>query len=169
MIDMKAEVNGLNEKVVKMLAERKMTISAAESCTGGLFAALITNVSGASEVLNESFVTYANSAKMKYLGVKGETLEKHGAVSYETAFEMADGLRKNTGADVTVGITGIAGPTGGTKEKPVGLVYIGCYLCGRTVTKECRFHGTRQENRNASVEEALKLLEKQLEEEPSTK
>lgn len=101
---MKAEVNGLNEKVVKMLAERKMTVSAAESCTGGLFAALITNVSGASEVLNESFVTYANSAKMKYLGVKGETLEKHGAVSYETAFEMADGLRKNTGADVTVGI-----------------------------------------------------------------
>ena len=79
MIDMKAEVNGLNEKVVKMLAERKMTVSAAESCTGGLFAALITNVSGASEVLNESFVTYANSAKMKYLGVKGETLEKHGA------------------------------------------------------------------------------------------
>ena len=110
---MKAEVNGLNEKVVKMLAERKMTVSAAESCTGGLFAALITNVSGASEVLNESFVTYANSAKMKYLGVKGETLEKHGAVSYETAFEMAEGLRKNTGADVTVGITGIAGPTGG--------------------------------------------------------
>ena len=94
-----------------------MTVSAAESCTGGLFAALITNVSGASEVLNESFVTYANSAKMKYLGVKGETLEKHGAVSYETAFEMADGLRKNTGADVTVGITGIAGPTGGTKRK----------------------------------------------------
>ena len=166
---MKAEVNGLNEKVVKMLAERKMTVSAAESCTGGLFAALITNVSGASEVLNESFVTYANSAKMKYLGVKGKTLEKHGAVSYETAFEMAEGLRKNTGADVTVGITGIAGPTGGTKEKPVGLVYIGCYLCGRTVTKECRFHGTRQDNRNASVEEALKLLEKQLEEEPSTK
>ena len=112
---MKAEVNGLNEKVVKMLAERKMTVSAAESCTGGLFAALITNVSGASEVLNESFVTYANSAKMKYLGVKGETLEKHGAVSYETAFEMAEGLRKNTGADVTVGITGVAGPTGGTK------------------------------------------------------
>ena len=75
MIDMKAEVNGLNEKVVKMLAERKMTVSAAESCTGGLFAALITNVSGASEVLNESFVTYANSAKMKYLGVKGEVMK----------------------------------------------------------------------------------------------
>ena len=128
MIDMKAEVNGLNEKVVKMLAERKMTVSAAESCTGGLFAALITNVSGASEVLNESFVTYANSAKMKYLGVKGETLEKHGAVSYETAFEMAEGLRKNTGADVTVGI---------------------CVM-GETEVKELHLNGTREEVREST-------------------
>lgn len=150
MIDMKAEVNGLNEKVVKMLAERKMTVSAAESCTGGLFAALITNVSGASEVLNESFVTYANSAKMKYLGVKGETLEKHGAVSYETAFEMAEGLRKNTGADVTVGITGITGPTGGTKEKPVGLVYVGICVMGETEVKELHLNGTREEVRECT-------------------
>ena len=138
MIDMKAEVNGLNEKVVKMLAERKMTVSAAESCTGGLFAALITNVSGASEVLNESFVTYANSAKMKYLGVKGETLEKHGAVSYETAFEMAEGLRKNTGADVTVGITGIA------------LVYVGICVMGETEVKELHLNGTREEVRECT-------------------
>lgn len=149
MIDMKAEVNGLNEKVVKMLAERKMTVSAAESCTGGLFAALITNVSGASEVLNESFVTYANSAKMKYLGVKGEILEKHGAVSYETAFEMAEGLRKNTGADVTVGITGI-GPTGGTKEKPVGLVYVGICVMGETEVKELHLNGSREEVREST-------------------
>ena len=91
MIDMKAEVNGLNEKVVKMLAERKMTVSAAESCTGGLFAALITNVSGASEVLNESFVTYANSAKMKYLGVKGEELHLNG-----TREEIREGTCKIT-------------------------------------------------------------------------
>ena len=147
MIDMKVEVNGLNEKVVKMLAERKMTVSAAESCTGGLFATLITNVSGASEVLNESFVTYANSAKMKYLGVKGETLEKHGAVSYETAFEMADGLRKNTGANVTVGITGIAGPTGGTKEKPV---YVGICVMGETEVKELHLNGTREEVRECT-------------------
>jgi len=132
VIDMKAEVNGLNEKVVKMLAERKMTVSAAESCTGGLFAALITNVSGASEVLNESFVTYANSA------------------SYETAFEMAEGLRKNTGADVTVGITGIAGPTGGTKEKPVGLVYVGICVMGETEVKELHLNGTREEVRECT-------------------
>ena len=155
MIDMKAEVNGLNEKVVKMLAERKMTVSAAESCTGGLFAALITNVSGASEVLNESFVTYANSAKMKYLGVKGETLEKHGAVSYETAFEMADGLRKNTGADVTVGITGIAGPTGGTKEKPVGLVYIGCAVRSNVYVEKNVFSGDRQQVRRQAADRAI--------------
>ena len=121
MIDMKAEVNGLNEKVVKMLAERKMTVSAAESCTGGLFAALITNVSGASEVLN-----------------------------YETAFDMADGLRKNTGADVTVGITGIAGPTGGTKEKPVGLVYVGICVMGETEVKELHLNGTREEIREGT-------------------
>ena len=155
MIDMKAEVNGLNEKVVKMLAERKMTVSAAESCTGGLFAALITNVSGASEVLNESFVTYANSAKMKYLGVKGETLEKHGAVSYETAFEMAEGLRKNTGADVTVGITGIAGPTGGTKEKPVGLVYIGCAVRSNVYVEKNVFSGDRQQVRRQAADRAI--------------
>ena len=162
MIDMKVEVNGLNEKVVKMLAERKMTVSAAESCTGGLFAALITNVSGASEVLNESFVTYANSAKMKYLGVKGETLEKHGAVSYETAFEMAEGLRKNTGADVTVGITGIAGPTGGTKEKPVGLVYMGITINNKTIVKKYIFNGDRQQIRNRACKTLLNDLRLEL-------
>ena len=101
--------------------------------------------------------------------MRHETLEQYGAVSTQTAEEMAEGAAKAAGADAALSVTGIAGPLGGTKEKPVGLVYIGCYLCGRTVTKECRFHGTRQENRNASVEEALKLLEKQLEEEPSTK
>ena len=95
-------------------------------------------------------MTYANSAKMKYLGVKGETLEKHGAVSYETAFEMAEGLRKNTGADVTVGITGIAGPTGGTKEKPVGLVYVGICVMGETEVKELHLNGTREEVRECT-------------------
>ena len=92
----------------------------------------------------------ANSAKMKYLGVKGKTLEKHGAVSYETAFEMAEGLRKNTGADVTVGITGIAGPTGGTKEKPVGLVYVGICVMGETEVKELHLNGTREEVRECT-------------------
>ncbi|MGN0106337.1 MAG: CinA family protein [Hominilimicola sp.] len=153
---MKAEVNGLNEEVVKLLVERKMTISSAESCTGGLFSALITNVPGASDILNEAFVTYANSAKMKYLGVKAETLEKHGAVSRETAFEMAQGLQKRTGADIAVGITGIAGPDGGTAEKPVGLVYAGICVKGNTEVIEMHHDGTREQIREKTCIEVLK-------------
>lgn len=160
---MKAEVNGLNENVVRMLAERKMTISVAESCTGGLFSALITNVSGASEVLNESFVTYANSAKIKHLSVKAETLEKYGAVSYETALEMAEGLRKNTDADVTVGITGIAGPTGGTKDKPVGLVYVGICVMGETEVMELHLNGTRDEVREGTCKKAFENIARRIE------
>ncbi len=155
---MKAEVNGLNEEAVKMLAERKMTISSAESCTGGLFSALITAVPGASDILNEAFVTYANSAKIKYLGVSEETLEKHGAVSYETAYEMASLLQKRTGADVTVGITGIAGPGGGTKEKPVGLVYAGVCINGETAVMEMRHYGTRDEVREKTCREVFKNI-----------
>ena len=159
---MKAEVNGLNEAVVKLLAEKKMTISSAESCTGGLFSALITNVPGASDILNEAFVTYANSAKMKYLGVKEETLEKHGAVSHETAFEMAEGLCARTGADVTVGITGIAGPGGGTKEKPVGLVYAGVCVNGKTEVIEMRHDGTREQVREKTCIEVLKNIKSRI-------
>ena len=159
---MKAEVNGLNEAVVKLLAKKKMTISSAESCTGGLFSALITNVPGASDILNEAFVTYANSAKMKYLGVKEETLEKHGAVSYETAFEMAEGLCARTGADVTVGITGIAGPGGGTKEKPVGLVYAGVCVNGKTEVIEMRHDGTREQVREKTCIEVLKNIKSRI-------
>ena len=159
---MEAEVNGLNEAVVKLLAEKKMTISSAESCTGGLFSALITNVPGASDILNEAFVTYANSAKMKYLGVKEETLEKHGAVSHETAFEMAEGLRARTGADVAVGITGIAGPGGGTKEKPVGLVYAGVCVNGKTEVIEMRHDGTREQVREKTCIEVLKNIKSRI-------
>ena len=155
---MKAEVNGLNEEVVRLLVEKKMTISSAESCTGGLFSALITNVPGASDILNEAFVTYANSAKMKYLGVKAETLEKHGAVSCETAFEMAQGLQEKTGADVTVGITGIAGPGGGTAEKPAGLVYAGVCVKGDTEVIEMHHDGTREQVREKTCIEVLKNI-----------
>ncbi|MCC8160977.1 MAG: nicotinamide-nucleotide amidohydrolase family protein [Oscillospiraceae bacterium] len=152
---MKADVNGLNDEVVKLLAAKKMTISAAESCTGGLFAALITDVPGASYVLNESFVTYANSAKMKYLDVKEDTLDKYSAVSRETAYEMALGLQKRTGADVTVGITGIAGPDGGTKEKPVGLVYAGICAGGTVEVLEMHHGGTRAEVREKTCREVF--------------
>lgn len=157
-----ADVNGLNEDVVKLLIDKKMTVSAAESCTGGLFVALITNVAGASEILNESLVTYANEAKIKYLGVRESTLSEHGAVSRETAHEMADGLYKRTGANVTVGITGIAGPGGGTPEKPVGLVYAGICINGVTEVVEMRHSGTREKVRESTCREVLQNIKNKL-------
>ncbi len=114
------------EKVlVELLKQKKLKISTAESCTGGAIASRITDVSGSSAVFCEGVVTYANEAKTKYLGVKTETLDKYGAVSPQTAHEMVCGLIEKMDCDVAVAVTGIAGPTGGTAEKPVGLVYIG--------------------------------------------
>ncbi len=115
----------LEGAVCRLLAENKMTVSTAESCTGGLISKRITEVSGSSEVFGYGVVTYANEAKMKVLGVKAETLEEFGAVSYQTAEEMAEGVRRLSGSDIGVSVTGIAGPSGGTPEKPVGLVYVG--------------------------------------------
>ena len=146
------------ERAVALLKECGMTISTAESCTGGLLAGRIINVSGASDVINVGFVTYANEAKMKYLGVSEDTLKDHGAVSPECAYEMADGVTKQMNADVGLSTTGIAGPDGGTCEKPVGLVYVGCSVRGAVKVKELRLSGTRDEIRNRTVEEALSFL-----------
>lgn len=147
----------IQEVLVKFLAEKQLHISAAESCTGGTFTGMITDVAGASGVLNESVVTYANSAKMKYLGVKEETLEKHGAVSEETAYEMAEGIRKASGADIGVGITGIAGPDGGSKEKPVGLVYVGVSSKNGTEVKRLTLKGNREKVRYQACINALDM------------
>ena len=147
----------MEEKLVSLLQEKKMTITTAESCTGGMVASKIINVSGASEVFCEGFITYANSAKEKYAGVLKETLDKYGAVSSQVAMEMAEGVAKNTGADVSVSVTGIAGPNGGTKEKPVGLVYIGCFIGGSAYYKECRFEGERFEIREQSANKAIEF------------
>lgn len=117
-------INGYNEELVEKLKKKKLHISSAESCTGGLFSAYLTAVPGASDVFSETIVTYSNEAKMRELGVRAQTLESVGAVSPETASEMARGIRHRTGADIGIGITGIAGPGGGTPEKPVGTVYI---------------------------------------------
>lgn len=155
----------LEESVVELLAQKKMTVTTAESCTGGLIAGTLVNVAGASDVLNEGYVTYSNEAKERLVGVKHETLEKYGAVSEQTAGEMAEGAAKAAGADVALSATGIAGPGGGTEEKPVGLVYIGCYVNGETTVQECRFEGSRMENRLHTVETALQLLLRQLSEE----
>lgn len=152
------EEQSLEEVVVKLLKKNKFTLSVAESCTGGLLAGRIINVSGVSDVMNEGFITYSNKAKRKYLDVKKRTLHQFGAVSRETAVEMAKGVIIKTGADAALTITGIAGPEGGSEEKPVGLVYIACRVNGTTVVKENFFRGTRQKVREQSVVNALDLL-----------
>lgn len=155
----------LEERVVKKLLQRGYTVTTAESCTGGLLAGRLLNVSGASEVYNEGHITYANAAKEKILGVKHETLEQFGAVSKETAEEMARGAAKAACANVALSTTGIAGPGGGTPEKPVGLIYIGCCIEENARVKELRLHGTREQNRSDTVEAALQLLHEMLQKE----
>ena len=146
------------EAVVRKLKEAGMTVTTVESCTGGLLSATLVDVSGASDVFYQGVVTYANEAKVRLVGVKEATLQAHGAVSEETAREMAEGGAKAANADAALAVTGIAGPGGGTKEKPVGLVYIGCYVNGKTIVKKNLFTGNRREVREQSVETALKLL-----------
>ena len=126
----------IEDVVAKLLIEKKLTISTAESCTGGMIASTLINYPGISEVLLEGAVTYSNEAKHNRLGVKNETLDKYGAVSEETAREMAIGIAKTAGTDVSIVTTGIAGPDGGTEEKPVGLVYVGVYVQGEVTVQE---------------------------------
>lgn len=152
------EEETLEESVVRLLSANGLTIATAESCTGGLVAATIIRVSGASEVFKEGFITYSNRAKRTRLGVKKQTLEKHGAVSEETVEEMLKGTAKETKADVTVAISGIAGPGGGTIEKPVGTVYIGCYVKGKIKIERFQFKGDRNKVRETAASKALAMV-----------
>lgn len=154
------KMESLEEELVKQLTKRHASITTAESCTGGLVSGRIVNAAGASEVFHQSYVTYSNEAKTQLLGVRKETLERVGAVSEETAAQMAVGAARAASAQVALSVTGIAGPDGGTPEKPVGLVYIGCYCFGETVVERHVFTGNRQEVRTASVEAALILAKK---------
>ena len=124
------------KKIGNMLIRKGKTLSCAESCTGGLISSLLTDVSGSSAYIKSNFVTYSNEAKEKYLFVSDKTLETYGAVSEQTAYEMADGLLKQAQTDFAISITGIAGPTGGSKEKPVGLAYAGIACKNETVVKK---------------------------------
>lgn len=153
----------MEEKLVSLLMEKGLTVTTAESCTGGMIASKIVNVSGASEVFHAGFVTYANSAKEAYAGVLSETLQTYGAVSSQVALEMARGVAKTAGAEVGISVTGIAGPGGGSVEKPVGLVYIGCHVCGKTDYKEFHFTGDRLTIRQKSAKEAIKFAIEMLE------
>jgi len=127
------------KKLCKYLIENKLTVSTAESCTGGLLSSRFTDISGSSDFVKLNFVTYANSAKEYILGVPCQILEKYGAVSEECAYNMAKGLHEKTNCDMAICTTGIAGPTGGTKEKPVGLVYISVYFKDRVIVKKYRY------------------------------
>ena len=148
----------LEESVVQLLKEQDLTLTTVESCTGGLFTGRLVNVQGASEVLKQGFITYSNKAKRKLIGVKKLTLKEFGAVSDKTAKEMAKGAILTTGSDVAVSITGIAGPDGGTKEKPVGLVYIAVSVKGNMRVEEYHFTGNRMKIRESAVVAALTLL-----------
>lgn len=152
----------LEETVVELLKEKGKTVTTAESCTGGLVAGRLLNVPGASSVYMEGYITYSNEAKEKLLGVSLSTLEQYGAVSKETACEMAEGAAKAAGADLAISVTGIAGPDGGTKEKPVGLVYVGCYADGEARAYEFHFTGNRAKNRESTVAKALTILREAL-------
>ena len=147
------------EKVVKLLIEKGYHISFAESCTAGLCSARLVNVADASKVLDVSFTTYANEAKIKYLGVREETIKRVGVVSEEVAFEMAQGVAEEANSEVGVGVTGIAGPTGGTDKKPVGTVCFGFCINGdvKTYTKHFGNIG-RQNVRNASTDFVFETL-----------
>ena len=144
--------------VVRLLDKYELTVTTAESCTGGLVAARIIDVPGASDVFREGFITYSNKAKRKTLDVSKGTLKKYGAVSKQTAKEMATGAIFAADADVSLAVTGIAGPDGGTDEKPVGLVYIACYINDKVTVEEHHFDGDRGQIREQSVIAALNLL-----------
>lgn len=150
--------DGLNLTVAKLLVDKKLTIGTSESCTGGLLGAGLIDYPGISISFLEGAITYSNEAKIKTLGVKGETLEKFGAVSEETAREMAEGIRKRCGADIGVSTTGIAGPDGGTDDKPVGLVYIGLSIGDKTIVTRNVFNGDRNSVRRRACLKAFDMI-----------
>ena len=152
----------LEETLVSKLRELGHTLSCAESCTGGLLSGRIIDVAGVSDVYKAGFVTYANEAKQQHLGVTEDALMEFGAVSEQVATQMVLGACKASGSSVSLATTGIAGPGGGTKEKPVGLVYIGCCVNGVVTVERHVFSGDRRQVREAAVEAALRLLEKSL-------
>ena len=152
-------MSNLSLKIVKLLSKKKLTVSFAESCTGGLLASSITSVGGSSKVFSMGLVTYSNKAKTKLLKVTKKTISKYGAVSYETCLAMVKNLNKISKSNISISITGIAGPNGGTKEKPVGLVYIGLKKGSKTIIKKNLFKNKKRVSiQKATVNQALKMI-----------
>ena len=152
-------MNFLGKKIVKKLIKKKITISVAESCTGGLFSRTVTSVSGSSKVFDLGLVTYSNQAKIKVLKVPKSIIKKYGAVSYETCLSMVKNLNKISKTNISVSITGIAGPKGGTKKKPVGLVFIGIKKANKTLVKKYLFKNKKRISiQRAAVIKSLNLI-----------
>lgn len=152
----------LEHVVAKILCDKELTISTAESCTGGMIAEKLISYPGISKAYLEGMVTYSNEAKMRRLGVKKETLEKYGAVSEQTAKEMVEGIGRESGSNIAIVTTGIAGPGGGTEEKPVGLVYVGLSINGELKVKKFNFQGDRDKVRVRATMNALDWLRREL-------
>ena len=145
--------------LVKILIKKKFKISFAESCTGGLLASSITSISGASKIFNLGLITYSNQAKIKFLKINKNIIKKYGAVSYECCLAMVNNLSKLSKANINVAITGIAGPRGGTKQKPVGLVFIGVKKGFKTQIYKCLFKNKKRSSiQKATVKKALNLI-----------
>ena len=149
----------LSKRLVKLLSKKRLKISSAESCTGGLLSSTITSVSGSSKVFTLGLITYSNQSKMKILKVTKKTIKKHGAVSYETCLFMVKNLSKISKANISVSITGIAGPKGGTKQKPVGLVFIGIKKGNKTSINKYFFKNKKRISiQKSAVNKALNLV-----------
>ena len=152
-------MNNLSLKIVKLLTKKKLTVSFAKSCTGGLLASSITSISGSSKVFNMGLVTYSNNAKVKLLQVPKKTITKYGAVSYETCLSMVKNLSKISKSNISISITGVAGPNGGTKEKPVGLVYIGLKKGSKIIIRKNLFKNKKRISiQKSTAKQALKMI-----------
>ena len=148
----------IEKKVTKILIKNKKTLSLAESCTGGLLSSRLTDISGSSKFLKAGIVTYSNEAKTKFLKIPSQLIKTHGAVSSQVAIKMANNIRKALDSDYGIGITGIAGPMGGTKNKPVGLVFIAASSKKRMICIQCQFKGSRLTIKSKTCKKALELL-----------
>ena len=155
-------MEALAKEIGDLLRKNKLTLGAVESATGGLISHLITNISGSSDYYLGSITSYSNEIKMRLVGVKRETLEKYGAVSAKVAEEMAEGGRNVLGVDVCIADTGIAGPTGATRNKPIGLFYLGLSHKKGTYNRRYAFHGSREHNKEQAASAALSWLKEYL-------
>lgn len=155
------------DELTLLLANKRLKVACAESCTGGLLASYLTAKPGSSEWIEMSFVTYSNEAKQQLLNVSSKTLELHGAVSKETVIEMAQGVIKQAHCDLALSISGIAGPSGGTPQKPVGTVWFGCAYRNNIIAHQQYFSGDRQQIRLQAVDYALKMLTEMIKSQPN--